>query len=249
MRSRRASASASRYFPGLQSSLARLCTCDGWTPRAARSGRAIGEDVRSDRRHDDRVMPLCVDDTTCAANQACALIKDCGGGELLRGRRPRGPVPRTALCSPATATCAISATSTAMRRRRRRSPRCRDRQRDRRPRSGTSLTGTSPAATRRRGRRVKGALSLRASASPAIRRTRWRSCWSPTDSARVTASSARAARQAGFPRRSAMPIDIAGHLRARRGAASQATGGTPPVPTFVIGVPSARRADGRDQSR
>ena len=175
--SRPGSASASSYFPGVQPGAPATCTCDGPDqPRAARSGPATAARLCSDRQSTTAVTPLCIDDTTCASNQTCALIQDCGGGnycaadgagDLCRGCTDfAGYCHLRDLCDAAyyaTPDVAVGA--------------ARGTAADRRRRSMTSLTAKMPAGYTPTGPALTGALMFARQRIASMPTTRWRSCW------------------------------------------------------------------------
>jgi hypothetical protein len=216
-----------KYFPGVQSGAMPTCAMEG-------TDAACGDYGPCERRKTcvgassstTAVSPLCVDATTCGT-QTCALIRDCGSGNYCAAGATApgtacsgctdfaGYCQRRDICDPAYyATPDVPVgmlTGTAA---------------GQAATLWTSLMGHDPAGYTPTGPALQGALTF----------ARQRIAAMPTHRVAVVlvTDGLPGGFLPGFPPAQCMPGDIAGISALASGA--QGAGGSPPVPTFVIGV-------------
>jgi hypothetical protein len=230
------------YFPALQPSLATVSTCT--------MDSQCGTFGPCDRRKTcvqtgkstTVVTPLCVDNTTCPTNNVCALIQDCGepnycaadtgatcagcnvypgychGRDICDSAAYATPVvPIAALSGTGTGQAATLMTSLSQR-------------------VPDGYTPTAPA--------LKGAIQYARQYAQANAGHKL-AVVLVTDGLPLGFTdyfdTAMGVIKPGFPRAECNPIDIPG-IAAIAAAGVATTGGTPSVPTFVIGIPSAAEA-------
>jgi len=231
------------YFPALQPSLAQVPTCT--------MDSQCGTFGPCDRRKTcvqtgkstTVVTPLCVDNTTCAANQVCALIQDCGEPNYCAADAPGTCAPSctvfpgychardicdsTAYATPVVPIAALSGSATGQA-----------------ATLATSLTGRVPDGYTPTAPALKGAIQYARQYAQSHAGHKL-AVVLVTDGLPLGFTdffdTALGAIKPGFPRTECNPIDIPG-IAAIAADGVATTGGVPSVPTFVIGIPSAAEA-------
>jgi len=216
-----------KFFPGVQSGAPATCAMDGADP-------ACGTFGPCDRRKTcvgsaqstTAVSPLCVDATTCGTT-TCSLIQDCGSGSYC-AKGPTAPATGCMNCNTFPGYCHLrdrcDAAYYAM-------PDVAVGMLDgttggQAAMLNTSLTAKSPAGYTPTGPALQGALMF----------ARQRIASMPTHRVAVVlvTDGLPGGFIPGFPPAECAPSDITGISALASGA--MGAGGTPPVPTFVIGV-------------